>query len=86
MPRIENISTREIQIPDLGKDGKQADKAEPKYITLGSINDRAAKAAGEKDVPDSEVEVTKEQLAAYLANPGFKARTDSNPPELRIHA
>lgn len=85
MPKIENISPREIQIPKLKEDGTVFSKTEPAYLTLGSINDRAAKAAGEKDVPDSEVEVTKEQLAAYLANAGFKARTDSNPPELRIH-
>ena len=86
MPRIENISKREIQIPKLEKDGKPVSLTEPAYLTLGSIDDRAAKAAGEADVPDSEVEVTKEQVEAYLAMPAFRHRTTSNPPELRVHA
>ena len=86
MPRIENISPREIQIPKLEKDGKPVSLTDPAYLTLGSINDRAALAAGEEGVPDSEIEATKEQVDAWLAMPAFKARTTANPPELRVHA
>jgi hypothetical protein len=86
MPRIENVSKREIQIPKLEKDGKAVSLTAPVYLTLGSIDDRAAKAAGEEGVPDSEIEATKEQVDAYLAIPSFKHRTTANPPELRVHA
>jgi hypothetical protein len=84
MARIENVSAREIDIPRLDKDGKPISEKDPAYLTLGSINDRAAKAAKEEGVPDSEVEVNEKQLTAYRAIPGFKAREDAG--ELRVHA
>jgi hypothetical protein len=83
MARIENVSPREIEIPKLDKDGKPFSEKDPAYVLLGSINDRAAKAAKEEGVPDSEIEVSDKQLLAYRANPAFKAREDAS--ELRVY-